>query len=105
MSLEDGTRQILYPDETLQHFMVYDENNRVLTTDDKKEIRYNYNGEELILHGYDNVKFSDIEYFVDIWIRDDKNVVLSGQHDWNAYVRLADWAEGEPKVEDNYDTT
>lgn len=87
LSTADGTKKVLYPDEQFQNFFVYDENNRVLYTKDTREIVYN--DEDLV--GIDNVKYSDIEYFLELWVKAEVFGLAQETADEHGYVRVSNW--------------
>lgn len=83
-TIEDGA---LIPDDSLGNFFVYNENNNILKNDN-------------------NVAFSDIQYFIEPWIRVDNYIDSDYVINTNesTYVRLADYTD-ENGIKPNFTIT
>ena len=85
-----ANHSIIYSSDDFSNFFVYDENNRVLMSDDKRT--YEKDGITYIFP--DNKLYSDMQWFADIWIREDifKDIPEEARPSTvDGYVRLADF--------------
>ena len=99
--ITSDTVSVLYPDESFSRFFVYDENNRVLNTSEKRSFYWPKVGSNRIeLKGIDNERWSALQFYLEIWMRDDNgNIPNTVFHDDDDYVRLSDWLSSDNVAE------
>lgn len=85
-TIQANDNETLVPNDSLGNFFVYNENNNILTNDD-------------------NVLFSDVQYFIEPWIRVDSHLAKDYINtDESTYVRLSEYTN-EDGIKPNFKIT